>query len=135
MCNAGGSKARDLLMLTVREEEEHRAYLVALLDRPMMVARVDAVVHGGGAAAAAAAAVAVTVDVRGGVRDVLSDFIECIGRLDPQRFKVEYSIMHACVCACIEMCLHADTHVCARTHTRTHAYTYTQHSHTHIHTC
>ena len=92
MFNSGGCKARDLLLQTVGEEEEHRGYLLALLDRPVVVTRGDAGVHAAcdAAAAAAAADVAAAVavsDVRGGVRDAMAEFIDCIGRLDTQRFK------------------------------------------------
>ena len=70
--------------MTVGEECEHRSHLLSILDRPMM--KYQAVPHTGSVAAAASLDNADTVNVSG--TDIISSFIDCIGRLDTQQFKV-----------------------------------------------
>jgi ankyrin repeat protein len=85
-CNSEGCKPRDLMLLTVGEEAEYRSNLLSLLDRPMLkAARDDAAKTVGSSAAVIALD---TDDAHRSSPDVMSNFIECISRLDTQRFKV-----------------------------------------------
>jgi ankyrin repeat protein len=92
MCTPAGYKPRDLLLQTVPEQADHRATLLALLDRPMpkmtrVTADSVAAATTDTAVNAAAAAAAAENSSRGG-QDVTSSFLDCISQLDIQRFKV-----------------------------------------------
>ncbi len=110
ICNSEGCKPRDLLLMTVGDETEYRTNLLSLLDRPMPKA-----VRQEAAKSVGDAAVLVTVDTNdahASTPDAISNFIECISRLDTNRFKIligSHGLHH---------CRHADgatlLHLCAQ---------------------